>query len=168
MALVLILGLWLRRQFIAAVQLYPDEFVTLLAIQMIGEKGVPVMPSGLFYEHGLLYSYLGSLAATLGEARWTARYLSLLMGSLTLLLTFWVGRRWFSPAAGLIAMTGLAVAPAAIHWSGRVRMYALLQLFILLTLWLAFEGIVGRKTWIRWLALLAYFLATLTDRKSVV
>ena len=166
-ALLLALGLWLRRQFITAVQLYPDEFVTLLAIQMIVEKGVPVMPSGLFYEHGLLYSYLGSIAAALGEARWTARYLSLLLGGLTLLLTFWVGRRWFSPAAGLIAMTGLAIAPAAIHWSGRVRMYALLQLLVLLTIWLAFEGIVRRKTWIRWLALLAYFLATMAHFAAV-
>ena len=63
---VLLLAAGLRSRFIATVQLYPDEFVTLLAVKMIGQKGVPVMPSGLFYEHGLLFSYAGSIAAALG------------------------------------------------------------------------------------------------------
>ncbi|HEX9921607.1 MAG TPA: glycosyltransferase family 39 protein, partial [Anaerolineae bacterium] len=144
-------GLWLRLRFIQTVQLFPDEFVTLLAIRMIGQKGLPLMPSGLFYDHGLLYSYLGSLAAFFGPARWTARYASLVCGLLTMGLTFFVGRRWSSsPAVGLIAVAGLAVAPAAIEWSGRVRMYALLQLLILLTLWLAYEGIVDDKPGWRW------------------
>ncbi|HXV99629.1 MAG TPA: hypothetical protein VEC93_14500, partial [Anaerolineae bacterium] len=74
---LLALGLWLRLRFIRSVQLYPDEFVTLLAVQMIGEKGLPVMPSGLFYDHGLLFSYFGSLATWLGPARLMVRYTSL-------------------------------------------------------------------------------------------
>ncbi len=164
---MLALGLWLRWRFIQTVNLYPDEFVTLLAVQMIGERGLPVMPSGLFYEHGILFSYLGSLVAMLGPAWLAVRYASLLCGGLTLLLTFWLGRRWFSPAVGLIATTGLAVAPTAIHWSGRARMYALLQLLVLLTLWLAFEGIVQNKTYLRWLALLAYLGATLAHFVAV-
>ncbi|MDX1521533.1 MAG: hypothetical protein R3264_07890, partial [Anaerolineae bacterium] len=94
-------GLWLRLRFIHTVQLFPDEFVTLYAIRMIVEKGVPVMPSGLFYEHGLLFSYLASPATWFGPARLTVRYTSLLFGLLTLGLTFFVGRRWFSPAVGL-------------------------------------------------------------------
>jgi hypothetical protein len=160
-------GLWLRLRFIQTLQLFPDEFVTLLAIRMIGQKGLPLMPSGLFYDHGLLYSYLGSLAAFFGPARWAARYASLICGLLTMGLTFFVGRRWSSPAVGLIAATGLAVAPAAIEWSGRVRMYALLQLLILLTLWLAYEGIVDDKPGWRWAALLAYLGATLTHFVAV-
>src|SRR5687767_15180592 len=107
---------------------------------MIGEKGVPLMPSGLFYEHGLLFSYLGYVATLFGSPRLAVRVASLVCGSLTILLTFWLGRRWFSPTVGLIAVAGLAIAPSAIHWSGRARMYALLQLLVLLTLWLAYEG----------------------------
>jgi len=164
---VLAAGLWLRLRFIHTVRLYPDEFVTLLAVQMIGEKGLPVMPSGLFYEHGLLFSYAGSLAAWLGPVPLAVRYASLLFGILTLGLTFWVGRRWFSPAAGLIAATGLAVAPAAIHWSGRARMYALFQLLVLLTLWLAYEGVIRNQARWRWLALVAYLGALLTQFAAV-
>jgi hypothetical protein len=167
LAALLLLGLWLRLRFIHTVRLYPDEFVTLLAVQMIGQKGVPVMPSGLFYDHGLLFSYFGSLAALLGPARLAVRYASLFFGLLTLGLIFFIGRRWFSPTVGLMATTGLAVAPTAIHWSGRGRMYALLQLLVLLTLWLAYEGIVYNKTHWRWAALLAYLGATLTQFAAV-
>ncbi len=161
------LGLWLRLRFVQAVQLYPDEFVTLLAVQMIGQKGLPVMPSGLFYEHGLLFSYLGSLAALFGPIRLAARFASLLCGLLTVGLTFWLGHRWFSPAVGLMAATGLTIAPAAIAWSGRARMYALLQLLVLLTLWLAYEGLVQRKAAWRWAALLTYLGATLSHFVAV-
>jgi 4-amino-4-deoxy-L-arabinose transferase-like glycosyltransferase len=164
---VLAAGLWLRLRFIHTVRLYPDEFVTLLAVQMIGQKGLPVMPSGLFYEHGLLFSYVGSLAALLGPGQLAVRYASLLLGMLTLGLTFWVGRRWFSPAAGLMAATALAIAPAAIHWSGRARMYTLLQLLVLLTLWLAYEGVSRNRTRWRWAALLAYGGALLTQFAAV-
>ncbi len=164
---VLLLAGWLRWQFITTVQLYPDEFVTLLAVQMIGQKGVPIMPSGLFYEHGLLYSFLASLADAFGPAVTAARGLSLLLGLLTLLLTFWLGRRWISGPVGLLAATGLAVAPAAIHWSGRARMYSLLQPLVLLTLWLAFEGFWRDNPRLRWLSLLAFLAATLAHFGAV-
>ncbi len=169
LALAALFGLafWLRWQFIHAVHLYPDEFVTLLAIDMIGQKGQPILPSGLFYEHGLLFSYAGWSAALFGPAQLTARYASLLFGLLALPLTFWVARRWFSPAVGLLAVTGLVVAPAAIEWSSRARMYALLQLLILLTLWLAYEGFSQNKVRWRWAALAAYLGATLAHFGAV-
>ncbi len=135
---------------------------------MIGQNGWPIMPSGLFYEHGLLFSYAGSLATLWGPGHLAVRYASLLCGTLTLLLIFWIGRRWFSPAAGLIATTGLVMAPMAIYWSGRARMYALLQLLVLLTLWLVYEGVVQNKPHLRWLALLTYLGATLTHFVAVI
>lgn len=166
-AALLILALWLRLRFVHTVQLYPDEFVTLLAVQMIGQKGVPVMPSGLFYDHGLLFSYAGSLAAWFGPARLAVRYASLAFGMLTLGVTFWLGWRWFSPAVGLIAVTGLTIAPAAIEWSSRARMYGLLQLLVLITLGLAYEGVSQNRAKWRWAALLTYLGATLTHFVAV-
>jgi hypothetical protein len=149
------------------VQLYPDEFVSLLAIEMIGQTGLPVMPSGLFYEHGLLFSYLASLLSGLGPLQLMARYLSMGTGLLSVLLVYWVGQRWFSPVVGLFAATGLTVAPAAIHWSSRARMYSLLQLFILLTLYLFFTGIIQKKAFWRWLGLAIYLGAALTHFGAV-
>lgn len=167
LAAILAIGIWLRWRFIHTVHLYPDEFVSLLAIDMIKQSGLPVMPSGLFYEHGLLFSYLGSLASYLGSSHGTIRYVSLFCGGLTLGLTYWIGERWFSSAVGLMATAGLAVAPAAIHWSGRVRMYALLQLLVLLALFLVYEGIIERRAYLRWSALLTYLGATLAHFAAV-
>ncbi|GEM_PF-744898 len=164
--MLLSLGLWLRYCFIQTAQLYPDEFVTLLAVQMIGEKGLPVMPSGLFYDHGLLFSYLGYLSTFFGEPRLMVRYASLLCGMATLAMTFFIGQRYFSAEVGLIATAGLVIAPTAIEWSGRARMYALLQLLVLLTLGLAYEGLANNRA--RWLALLTYLAAGLTHFVAVI
>lgn len=167
LAILLLIGLWLRLRFINTISLYPDEFVTLLAVQMIGEKGTPTLPSGLFYEHGIFFSYLGSLAAPWGDPQVMVRYTSLFFSLLTLGLLFWLGRRWFSPAVGLIAMAGLTIAPTAIQWGGRARMYALLQLLVLLTLWLAYEGVTRNIARWRWLAMLTYLATLLTHFVSI-
>ncbi len=158
------LAAWLRWQFIVRVQPYPDEFVTLLAVKMILEKGVPVLPSGLFYEHGLLFSYAGAAASVLlGFSREVVRATSLVFSLLVILLTWHVGRRWFSQAAGLMTATLLAVAPSAVLWGGRARMYALLQLWVLLTLYFACAGaIMNRPAWRR-IALVCYLGATLSQ-----
>ncbi len=161
-----LLGLWLRLHFINAIQLYPDEFATLLAIRMIGQKGAPILPSGLFYEHGLLFSYLAYLSTYFGEARLLARYTSLVCGLLTIGLTFWLGKRYFSRSVGTLASIGLIIAPTAIEWSGRARMYALLQLLVLLTLWLFYDGLTHRPS--RWLAWLTYLAACLTNFAAVI
>ncbi len=164
---ILITAFWLRWQFIQGINLYPDEFVTLLAMDMIQQKGAPVLPSGLFYDHGLLYSYLAAAAAFLGDAALWGRLTSLLFGLLTIALVYHFGQRFFSPAAGLLAATGLAFAPTAIQWSGRVRMYALLQFLVLLTIYLMLKGAFNRTPKASWGAVVAYFGALLTQFSAV-
>jgi 4-amino-4-deoxy-L-arabinose transferase-like glycosyltransferase len=163
LACVLLVAIWLRWRYIVHVQPYPDEFVTLLAVKMILEKGVPVLPSGLFYEHGLLFSYAAAaVSALVGFSRDVVRATSLVFSLLTVLLIWQVGRRWFSTAAGLLAATMLAVAPTAVLWGGRARMYALLELCVLLTLSFALQGsLVGRPAWRR-VALLCFLGAVLS------
>jgi 4-amino-4-deoxy-L-arabinose transferase-like glycosyltransferase len=165
---VLLLAAWLRWRYLVNVQPYPDEFVTLLAVKMILQKGVPVLPSGLFYEHGLLFSYAGAAAsALLGFSRETVRGISLVFGVLAVLLTWHVGRRWYSDSTGLLAAALLAVAPTAVLWGGRARMYALLQFLVLLTLYLAFSGSFDDRPAWRRLALVCYLGATLTQFVAV-
>ncbi|RME49282.1 MAG: hypothetical protein D6796_05140, partial [Caldilineae bacterium] len=166
-ALLLGVAFALRWQFLRTTNPYPDEFVTLLAMDMIRQKGVPVLPSGLFYEHGLLYSYLAAMASFLGDPLLWGRMVSLVFGLATVALTWLAGRRWFSPATGLLAATGLALAPAAVQWSGRVRMYALLQFLVLLAVWGLVEGLRRNRPALRWGAAGAYFAATLTQFAAV-
>jgi hypothetical protein len=159
---------YLRWQYIAHVQPYPDEFVTLLAVQAILKQGLPVLPSGLFYDHGLLFSYAGAAASALaGFSRETVRAISLGFGIVTVWLMWHFGRRWLSSPAGMIAATIVAVAPSALQWGGRARMYTLLQVWVLLVVGLALCGAVdGQRRW-RWLALLGLLAAGLTHFVSL-
>jgi 4-amino-4-deoxy-L-arabinose transferase-like glycosyltransferase len=133
----------LRLSFLRSVHPYPDELVSLLAVRAILERGLPLLPSGLFYEHGLLFSYLGALSAALfgfGEAQ--VRLSSLVLGTLTVPLLYYVGRRLFAAGAsvGLLAATLLALSPEAVEWGGRARMYALLQFLVLLAVFAFCRG----------------------------
>lgn len=163
----LIGAFWLRFQFIRAANLYPDEFVTLLAMAMIKQTGLPVLPSGLFYDHGLLYSYVAALASSLGDPALWGRLTSLVFGLATLGLTYRTGARWFSAKVGLLAAIGLALAPAALAWSGRVRMYALLQFLVLLVVVLMLEGAVNGRRKPAWGAVAAYWGAILTQFSAI-
>ena len=167
-AAVLLLAAYLRWQHVLHIQPYPDEFVTMLAVQKTAQTGAPVLPSGLFYEHGLLFSYAAAGATLLaGFSRETVRATSLVFGLLTVGLTWVVGRRWFDKSVGLWAATLMAVAPAAVLWAGRARMYAMLQFWVLLTICLALAGVVQNRPGRRWLALVAYLGAVLTQFVSV-
>ncbi len=133
--LVAILGmaLWFRWTYVRGVSLYVDEYITLRAAWQILERGVPLLPTGNFYSHGLLLSYVeAGVAALVGFDPLAARLPVLLISVLTVFLVWWVGRRWFSQPVGLLAAGLLALAPEAIVWGGRARMYAPLQFFVLL------------------------------------
>ena len=60
-ALLLLLtlaGFALRLHYLITTHPFFDEYTTVLAARQILRYGWPVLPSGLFYEHGLLATYL--------------------------------------------------------------------------------------------------------------
>ncbi len=146
---------------------FVDEFTTVLAAQSILRRGWPVLPSGLFYEHGLLFSYLDApfvAVASTANLITMARLPSALIGAATVPLLYRLGRRWFSPGVGLAAAALLAFSPEGMVWGGRARMYALAQLLVLLTVLWAFEGSRGRgNARRRWPALTALLAGLLTQ-----
>ncbi len=169
----------LRLAYVLHSHPFIDEFTTLLAARSILDGGLPVLPSGLFYEHGLLFSYLDAPFVALAddETLFTlGRLPSLVIGTATVPLLYWVGRRWLSPLAGLVAATLLVFSPEGIVWGGRARMYALAQLLVLLLAFLVYEGSLGeggsspriapRKA--RWLALLTLLALLLTQFGALI
>lgn len=138
LALVLA-GFGLRLLFWLSNVYHTDEFITMLAAKMVAGRGLPVLPSGLFYDHGLLYSFLsGALVALLGFEEQIARWPALLAGVVTIGLYYAGGRRLFgSPAVGLLAAGLVAFDELSLKWSAWARMYSLAHLFVLLSLvWL--------------------------------
>jgi 4-amino-4-deoxy-L-arabinose transferase-like glycosyltransferase len=169
----------LRLAYLLQSHPFIDEFTTVLASRAILEHGLPVLPSGLFYEHGLLFSYLDApfVALADGEALFVlARLPSLLIGTATVPVIYWIGSRWLSPLTGLVAAALLAFSPEGIVWGGRARMYALAQILVLLLAFLVYEGSLGeggpcrriapRKA--RWLALLMLLALLLTQFGALI
>lgn len=172
-------GFGLRLAYLLHSHLFFDEYTTLLAARRILASGAPVLPSGLFYEHGLLFSYLAApfvaLAGWLGAGSdhptlfVLARLPSLLVGVACVALLYRVGARWFSTRAGLVAAALLALSPEGMVWGGRARMYALAQLLALVLAVLVYQGCQGRGAGrLRWLALLVLLATLLTQFGAII
>ena len=135
--LLVTLGGTLVRLF-AALQFraHVDEGNSLLAARMVAERGVPLLPSGVLYLHGATLSYLASplvLLDRLGDANLLVpRLLSVAAGTVAILLTYRLARMvGISSWTAVVAAFLIAVDPVSVLWSGRFRMYALLQVIVL-------------------------------------
>lgn len=103
----------------------PDEEFTLFAVRGIHAHGLPLLPSGLLYDRGLLYSYVSWLAASLtGDELRAFRVVSLLSSAGVLVLGYSLIRGVASPAAGVVA--AILVAASVPFWAAATtgRFYA--------------------------------------------
>lgn len=128
--MVVLLALAVR--LITWAQLLPhiDEPATLLAIEMVATRGIPLFPSDVLYLQGTLISYLGapfsllfSGAELLSMLQAANLFASLAVVVLVYLITFRITASIF---AGLFAAFGAALDPSLITWSIWVRPYGLL------------------------------------------
>ncbi len=161
----------LRFEHLLARVFHIDEYISMLAAQMTAEKGAPILPSGLLYDHGLLLSYLvAPFLRLLGFSEEIARWPSLLIGMITVAGFYLVGSKLFkSQAAGLFALTLAALDVMMILWSARVRMYALAGFLMLLALYFLAQGtFLNPHRRYRLAAVVCYLGATLTHSVSVV
>jgi 4-amino-4-deoxy-L-arabinose transferase-like glycosyltransferase len=139
LGLILLVGFELRVNYLLHISPVGDEYITMLAVDSTVQRGYPRLPSGLYYDHGLLFSYIDSFLAWLfGLDQFVARLPSLMVGMLTIATIYKMGSRWFSRRAGAIAASVIALSPQAITWGARARMYGLWSwLFLLATFYLA-------------------------------
>ncbi|MCB0169981.1 MAG: glycosyltransferase family 39 protein [Anaerolineae bacterium] len=154
LAIIVAVSVWTRWRYMQAGVFQIDEFISMLAIRMILEKGQPILPSGLYYDHGLVFSYIGALIAYAADGNLLAvRWWSLIAGVLAVValwLTAW--RLYDSPWWGLVPALYLALDPNAIQWGGRIRMYSQADLIVFLWILLAWLGTLdGERRWARWL-----------------
>lgn len=174
LALILLGAFALRLAYLTHSHPFYDEFTTVLASRAILAHGWPVLPSGLFYEHGLVFSYLAAPFVALAELGPSetlfplARFASVAVSLLTVALLYALGRRWFSVEVGLLAAALFALSPEGMVWGGRARMYALAQLLTVLLVWFSLRGLDSQHARARWLALLTLLLALLTQLASII
>lgn len=177
-ASVLILtGLFLRANYLRQSHPYIDEYFTMLAADMVQQHGYPLLPSGLIYTPGLLYTYLaailGGLLKIVGpvpfQAEMVYRIPNLLISAGAMASIFFVAKQWFSNYAALIALTLMALYPHGIVWGARVRMYTLVFLLLPLVAYAFYRASLFPEKWC-WLllALGLFFMGTLAHNWMMI
>jgi 4-amino-4-deoxy-L-arabinose transferase-like glycosyltransferase len=167
---LLVLGLYLRLLYVVRVSLHFDEFMTIWAAKNVLQRGLPLLPTGDLYSHGLLSTYLEALFLRLsGFQEGLLRLPNVALGLVTILLLYRMGGSLYSPIAGLLAAAWLAADPQAVAWSGRARMYALLQLLALAAIYLFYQGgVVQDKARCRYLGLALFIGALLAHTEAAL
>ena len=125
-----------------------------MAVRGITEHGLPLLPSGLLYDRGILYSYASWLAhAVTGSELPAYRALSFACAALSLWLIFKLARRLHSRPAGLIA-AGLvassipfwATATSARFYAPFLALYLATLLSLSHVMWLVLFAFLARLT----------------------
>ncbi len=168
----------LRWLYIQRISYFFDEFVSVWAAKTVLQRGLPLLPPGNFYSHGILFTYLEApFLWAFGLNEGLLRLPSLLIGIGTVLAIFFVARALFigdigvnaAATAGLLAAAGVAMDPEAVAWGGRVRMYALLQLLVLLSIYIFYRAcIADDRPGLRWLALGLLWAAMLAQAQAAL
>ena len=116
-------GFLLRVLYTERPYFHPDEYISMFAAKIVAERGVPILPSGLWYDQEVIFSYLGALFIYLmGVSHLAVRWVSVLFGALSIPMAYVTTRRLLSsPFAGVTAAALLAVAPVAVLWGSRAR-----------------------------------------------
>jgi hypothetical protein len=163
---LLIVALGLRWRYIREISLFVDEFVTAWAARNVLSRGLPIFPSGNFYPHGLVFTYLEApfVAGPFNET--LARIPGLLVSLAALPAAYWIGRRLFSVPVGLLAAAAMAVDPDLIVWGGRARMYGLLQLLALLVFYFYYRSLADDRPRDRYLAMGLLVAAVFTHAEA--
>ncbi len=168
--LLVLVAFGLRLVYASQISLYIDEFTSIWAGKLILQRGLPLTPAGVIYHRGILFSYVEALAGLLfGFGEMASRMPSVFISCVAVTCLYLVGRRMLSDSSGLLAAAFLTFVPLAMVWGGRARMYSLLQLLSLLTVYSAFEAVMGRqRRRYEYLFVLSFFGAVFSQEQAVL
>jgi hypothetical protein len=113
--------------------LHGDEETMAMPALEILESGLPLQPSGMLYVRGLGQLYLMALSISMfGVSEWALRLPSAIVGSLGVLIAFFLGKRFLQPNFNLLFVVIIALYPSLIAYSQTARMYIFLSTFSML------------------------------------
>lgn len=135
LAIILAAGVVLRFWGLGNVGLHGDEETMAMPTMALLESGQPLLPSGMYYARAMLNLYLMAGSVWMfGESEWAFRFPSALVGSVTGLAAFFMGRRFLSPQFNLALVATITLLPAMIIVSQTARMYVF---FVTCIIWFA-------------------------------
>ena len=156
-----LIGAWLRLASAPVLAITGDEFFTLKSIQLPVGDILSQFRTGLSMH---LYFLLMKLWIHMfGASPLMLKLPSLLAGVALIPITYLLGRRWLNPQASVIAATLAAVSAPLISYSYSARVYAILMLGVILSMFL-FERALrsARRKDLVWLSLVNAVLIALS------
>lgn len=169
--LLVAIGIWLRFANLDNFGLDRDEDEDIMGIAVMGiaEYGEPRFPSGMVYLRSLPVSYMmAASTGLLGLNEIGLRAPSALFGTLLIILTFFLCRRYFGMAVALIAVFLVSVSFWQVDVSRTARMYAPFGALYLGAVFAACVGYIESRRSFQWICLLLSVLATLVHALGVV
>src|SRR5262245_12703777 len=118
-----------------------DEGVYASNVFFSGERRDERYPNQHLYAPPLLPLLIEFAMLAAGPSNLTAMAVNVVAGSLTIPLVWWVGRRWFGPAAGLSAATLVAVNDVHIFFSRTALTDVLLVFWLVAAVYLFWEAL---------------------------
>lgn len=144
--IIISVGLYVRVNRLAEQSLSVVEPYHIYAAESILENGEPTLPSGVENSRSLMFTQAVALSFRfLGINEFAARLPSVIFGTLSIILIFFIGREFFGTGVGLVSAFMVALAPFEIVWSRECRMYAMFQFFFLLGLFTFYKGFEDNK-----------------------
>lgn len=142
LCLLIVTGFYLRLSNLGNSSFWVDELITSYAAIGILQHGAPVLPSGTLYTRSIFNTSLIALSFKIfGISEFSARIVSVVFGTLTILLVYLMGVKVANKRVGLLAALLITFSTWEIVWSRQARMYTEFQFFYLLTVYLFYLGL---------------------------
>ncbi len=135
-----ICGFLLRIYHLGTPSFWLDEAISTNAAVALIKHGAPTFPSGFVYMRAILNTFFISLSFLIFDiSEFSARFPSVIFGTLTIPLVYIMGAKFGNRKIGLIAALLITFSVMEIAWSRQARMYQQLQFFYLSSLYFFFE-----------------------------
>ncbi len=133
LACILVSGTILRFWGLGNVGLHGDEETMAMPALQILESGSPLLPSGMLYPRAVSQLYLiASSVWIFGHSEWALRFPSAVVGSATIIVAFFLGKRFLPPKWNILFVLAIALLPSMITVSQTARMYIFFSTFVML------------------------------------
>lgn len=154
------IGLILRAYNLAEQSLWFDELLSV-SISRLGWKEVILSPGSI---DPPLYYLLLHFWLYISSDDITIRSLSALAGVFSVPALYILGRECFDRKTGVLAALIMAIAPLQLFYAQEARMYSLLVLFSILSIWayIRAQTLNRKRDWIIWVTMMALAIYTHT------
>jgi 4-amino-4-deoxy-L-arabinose transferase-like glycosyltransferase len=139
-------GFLIRILDLGASKFGSDELFHIYAARSFIETGKPTLPSGFEYSRSFPFTFLVSICfEVFGESEFSARLPSVLFGCSTIILLFYIGKKFFGEPAGMAAAFIASFAVIEVVFSRETRMYSIFQFTNLLFVYLFYLFITSKN-----------------------